>query len=390
MEGSGPSLPWQATRHGIDGAMPSRQAALCHLRAAWRRVIFRVTLKLLCRTETLVPRFVFRVGHTTHRESHSIFIRIEDRDGFTGHGEAVPSRFFGETADDTRDKLLRAAGWLRGLSIRSVADLEAAWQEAWRVVQPSRSAQCALDVALWDLLARREGRSVAELAWGGKPRALHSFATIGISEEHEIEAKLAELHGHPLIKIKMDHRADLDAVRRVRERFDATIAVDANGAWTADDLRALIPPLADLGVLFIEQPLPRDRDAEMEPFAREPRLPLIADESCATLEQVERMPGRFSGFNIKIGKCGGLTPALAMVRRARALGLKVMAGCRLESSLNIAAAAVVAQGADYADLDGAWLLGNDPFRGLPFDAGVLTPCDAPGFGVQPPDDFFAE
>ncbi|MCE9519246.1 MAG: dipeptide epimerase [Verrucomicrobia bacterium] len=344
-------------------------------------------MKFFCRTQTLVPRFVFRVGHTTHHETQSIFIRIEDDDGFTGHGEAAPSKFFGEVADDVRQKLERSADWLRGVSIRSIADIEAAWAEAWKIVQPSRSAQCAIDVALWDLFARRQGKSVCELVWNEKPRALHSFATIGITEEHEIEAKLAELHGHPLIKIKMDHRADLDAVRRVRDRFDATIAVDANCAWTTDDLRALLPPLADLGVLFVEQPLSRDHDAEMAPFAREPRLPLIADESCQTAADIERMPGHFSGFNIKIGKCGGLTPALGMLRRGHELGLKVMVGCRLESSLNIAAAAVVAQRADYADLDGAWLLGNDPFQGLPFVDGAVTLADAPGFGVKLPNDF---
>jgi L-alanine-DL-glutamate epimerase-like enolase superfamily enzyme len=346
-------------------------------------------LKLQCRTETLFPRFVFRVGHTTHQQAQSIFIRIEDGDGFGGHGEAAPSKFFGETADDVLAKLLSARDWLRGISIRSVADVEALWNQAWQVVQPSRSAQCALDVAFWDLLARRENKCVCELAWGTKPRALHSFATIGISEPHEIEAKLAELRGHPFVKVKMDHRADLDAVRRVREKFDATISVDANCAWTPDDLRALIAPLAELGVVFIEQPLPPALDDEMKTLARESPLPLIADESCATPEDIERMPGRFHGFNIKIGKCGGITPALAMLRRGRELGLKIMVGCRLESSLNIAAAAVVAQRADYADLDGAWLLRNDPFRGLPFVDGIITPRDVPGLGVEPPENFFA-
>ena len=105
-------------------------------------------MKLLCRTQTLIPRFVFRVGHTTHHESQSIFIRIEDENGHLGHGEAAPSKLFGEVADDVRLKLERSADWLRGASIRSIADIEAAWAEAWKIVQPSRSAQCAIDVAL--------------------------------------------------------------------------------------------------------------------------------------------------------------------------------------------------------------------------------------------------
>jgi len=143
--------------------------------------------------------------------------------------------------------------------------------------------------------------------------------------------------------------------------------------------------LAALGVLFLEQPLSPASGEEMPGLLALSALPILADESCVTQEDVEAMPGRFSGFNIKLVKCGGLTPALAMARRGRALGLRTMVGCMLESSLLIAAGVVVAQLTDFADLDGAWLLRDDPFEGLPLRQGVLAPGTGPGFGVEPCD-----
>jgi L-alanine-DL-glutamate epimerase-like enolase superfamily enzyme len=121
----------------------------------------------------------------------------------------------------------------------------------------------------------------------------------------------------------------------------------------------------------------------MEALLRASALPIMADESCARPEDVERLPGRFSGFNIKLVKCGGLTPALAMLRRGRELGLKVMIGCMLESSLLIAAGCVAAQEADYADLDGSWLLKDDPCRGLAIADGHIVPAAVPGLGAEP-------
>ena len=121
----------------------------------------------------------------------------------------------------------------------------------------------------------------------------------------------------------------------------------------------------------------------MESILRDSRLPIFADESCAGPEDVARLPGRFSGFNIKLVKCGGITPGLAMLREGKRLGLKIMVGCMLESSLLISAGAVVAQDAEYADLDGSWLLRDDPFEGLSLEQGRIRPNFLPGLGVKP-------
>lgn len=340
-------------------------------------------MKASVRVQELTPRFVFRINNARVETTRNVFLRVEDESGVAGYGEGAPSKFFGEQVDEVLAKLERATDWLRGVEVRTPACIGRVWEEAWEFLKPFRSAQAALDLALWDLVAKRKGAGVAEIALGEKPRAVKSFATIGLSDPDELKVKVAELRGFPLIKVKMDRGADLDAVRFIREETGATIAVDANRAWGGADLPELSGRLAELGVLFIEQPLPIEEDARMESLLPLSALPVFADESCANAGDLERMPGRFTGFNIKLSKCGGLTPALKMLRRGRELGLQVMVGCRLESSLSIAAGAVVAQQADYADLDGAWLLGNDPFTGLPLLKGELAPSGAPGFGVQP-------
>lgn len=300
-----------------------------------------------------------------------------------GFGEASPNAFYHENADDVRARLTGAGEWLLGQRIRSVSDIARVWQEAWPLLQPSRAAQCALDVALWDWLARREGCSVAELAHGSKARGIATFCTIGISSREELEAKVSGMRGYPMVKIKMDRSANLEPVRFVREQTGAKLAVDANAAWDGLEIGGLSAALAEQGGLFIEQPLPPQQDVNMPEVLSSSKLPVIADESCVSLEDVERMPGRFSGFNIKLVKCGGLTPALSMAQHGRSLGLRTMVGCMLESSLLIAAGAVVAQQTDFADLDGAWLLRDDPFGGWQFDQGMLYPPTGAGLGVKP-------
>jgi len=338
-------------------------------------------MKIDTRLVALHPRNVFRISRAARRETVNVFLRIE-RDGVVGMGEASANAYYGEKAEDVAARLEGTAGFLEGRAIDSPADIESVWRDAWALLAPSRAAQCALDVALWDWVAKREGCSVAELALGEKARPVVSFATIGISGEEELEGKIAELAGFPRVKVKSDQTGDLSTAVRVRGAMpEACIAVDANCAWGDVNWERVGGELGDIGVEFIEQPLPPARDGEMAGLCAKAAVPVMADESCVTVEDVERMAGNFAGFNIKLVKCGGLTPALRMARRGRELGLKTMVGCMLESSVLIAAGAVAAQVADYADLDGAWLLGDDPARGWRFERGVLNPTEGPGLGA---------
>ncbi len=336
-------------------------------------------MPLHCQTIELHPRREFRISRARKSTLRNVFLRFE-KDGVTGLGEASPNAFYAETWEGVTAKLEGAAAFIEALAIRSVADIERAWADAWPRLAPSRAAQGALDLALWDWLAQREGVGVTELAWGRKPRAVTTFCTIGLSSAEELPAKVEELRGFPQIKIKSDSSASLDAVRSVRERTAALIAVDANCAWNAADLAPLSRELAALDTTFIEQPLQPAEDHCLASAGS--CLPLFADESCVTEDDVPRIAAHFDGFNIKLVKCGGLTPALRMVRRGRELGRKLMVGCMLESSIGIAAGAVLAQATDFADLDGAWLLADDPFDGWHFSAGTLTPPSTPGLGVQ--------
>lgn len=342
-------------------------------------------MKLNVLTKSLHPRNVFRISRAARVQVQNVFVECRSG-GVCGRGEASPNAFYDETAADVARRLQGAAAFVERLEIGSVADIGRAWRESWAVLVPSRAAQCALDLALWDWLARSRGVSVGELALGAPPRPVRTFCTVGISDAQELARKAEELRGFPLVKVKSDARADLAPAAFLREQTGAALAVDANCAWEAADLAALSRKLADLGGLFIEQPLPPALDARMPERLVVSVLPILADESCVGEADVERMPGRFSGFNVKLVKCGGLTPALAMLRRGRALGLRTMVGCMLESSLLIAAGMVAARESDYADLDGAWLLRDDPFEGTAFVRGVLTPGAGPGFGVEPRQD----
>jgi len=311
----------------------------------------------------------------------NVFVRIE-RDGVVGMGEASPNAYYGEDAPGVAVRLEGLGGFLAGRRVESPADIAAIWEEAWPLLAPSRAAQCALDVALWDWLGQRRGCTVTELALGVMARPVNSFATIGLSSHEELGSKIAELAGFPMVKIKADRSGEVCAAGLTRAAMPATrMALDANCAWEAVDAERVAGELAGLGIEFIEQPLPPARDAAMPVFRARLPLPMMADESCVTEGDLERMPGLFDGFNVKLVKCGGLTPALRMARRGRALGLKTMVGCMLESSLLIAAGAVAAQIMDYADLDGAWLLADDPATGWTFERGVLSPGAGAGLGA---------
>ena len=343
-------------------------------------------MQLSIAVRELHPRRAFRIARVRTEPIENVFVRLEF-EGVEGFGEASPNAFYAETARGVVAKLENVRPALRHRAPASVLDIAALWEELWPQVAPSRAAQCALDLALWDWLGNRLGVSAVRLAWDAPYAPVESFCTIGLSTPAELEEKVAELQDFPWIKIKSDHAADLATIRYVRERTSARLAVDANCAWSGQDLPRLCDELHAIGVEFLEQPFPKGENASLS--ATKLALPVLADESCVTEEDVDRVCEHFSGFNIKLVKCGGITPGLRMLHRGRELEKKVMVGCMLESSVLIAAGAVVGQQTDYADLDGAWLLSDDPFTGLHFDRGTLQDsAQRPGLGVTPPAGLF--
>jgi len=329
----------------------------------------------------LPARRVFRTSRDAKPGVENVFLALE-QDGIIGYGEASPNRYFHEYTDDVHLHLLGLADFLKRQSLHHPGDIAKIWEEAEFLLRPSRAALCAVDLALWDLWGKISHRTVSHMLWQQEAEPLATSVTLSLSDPEELDSSIEEVEHFPLVKVKMDSRADLSILRRLREAGARRLLVDANGAWTPEQCASLLPRLAALGVEAVEQPLPPHLDAEMPALTRASPVPLLADESCRLPGDINRLAGYFSGINIKLVKCGGITPALKMLKIARENKLKVMIGCMLETSVLISAGLSVAQKADWADLDGSWLLAEDPFQGPIFSDGTLYAGDGPGLGIS--------
>jgi L-alanine-DL-glutamate epimerase-like enolase superfamily enzyme len=260
-------------------------------------------------------------------------------------------------------------------------DVEAEMNRALRF---NGSVKSAISAALHDLAGKRLGVPLYRM-WGLDPSASpRTSFTIGIAPDEEtLRARVREAASYPILKIKLGTAWDERIVRLVRELEPAKVLrVDANAAWTPKHALAMIPLLREQGVEFVEQPLPAHDVAGLR-FVRERSvLPIIADESCLVSTDIPGLVGAVDGINIKLAKCGGLREALRMIATARAHGMLVMCGCMVESSLGITAAAHLAPLLDYADLDGAALVANDPYVGASVVGGIVRIPDQAGLGVR--------
>lgn len=323
------------------------------------------------------PFIIARGGSSEYRV---VRVTVTDDDGMTGWGEAAPSKHYGETADTVTAVMPLLAAVLDGADGWSLEALEHAMAKAIRF---NASARAAVSAALHDLVAKRLGVPVHRL-WGLDPALSPPTSfTIGIApDEATLRARVQEAAGYPVLKIKLGSAWDDRIIRIVREMEPGKLLrVDANAAWTPKHALRMIPMLQDHGVEFVEQPLPA-HELDGLRFVRErSALPIIADESCLVSNDIPALAGAVDGINIKLAKCGGLREALRMVATARAHGMSVMCGCMVESSLGITAAAQLAPLLDYADLDGAALVENDPYVGATIEGGTVVLPSGPGLGV---------
>src|SRR4029078_5893797 len=240
----------------------------------------------------------------------------------------------------------------------------------------------AIDQAIHDLWGKLAGAPVYRL-WGVTTEKIPmSDYTLGIDTPEKMVAKMNEMPGWPVYKIKLGTSEILGFVRELRKHTDALFRVDANCGWTAEQTIEFAPAMKELGVEFIEQPLPpEDEDGARKAFEKS-ALPLIADENCVVEEDVNKCAGKFHGINIKLVKCGGLATARRMAARARELGLKVMAGCMTESTVGISALAQLLPLLDYVDMDGAVLIAQHIATGVRLDRGKCIYPNANGTGVE--------
>lgn len=323
------------------------------------------SLTLTIRAESFPIRGTFRISRGAKTQAQVLVAELRDADGRVGRGECVPYGRYGESIDSVT------------AAMETTRDLFARGMDRRRLLYalPAGAARNALDCALWDLAAKRAGRPAWELAGLAPPEPVTTAFTLSIDSPDAMEQAAAAATDRPLLKLKLaGDGADLDRVAAVRRAAPGSrLIVDANEGWTPDDLTTLPDALARLGVEMIEQPLPAGADTALEGF-RSP-IPIGADESAHGLAGLEELANRYDVINVKLDKTGGLTEGLAVKARAQSLGLSVMVGCMVASSLSMAPALLLAQGADYVDLDGPLLLARDREPGLRYDGATLFPDD---------------
>ena len=339
-------------------------------------------MKLRVYTFELPLRHPFGISRGTSTVSRTVVAEVV-AEGLSGFGEAGENTYYGVTVSGLVKRLEKIGHWLGNQHLRPPEEF---WPELARQLHPDTFALCALDCALHDLWGKLQGEPVWK-GWGLSLEHLPpSDYTIGIDTPEIMVTKLRAMPGWPVYKIKLGTPYDLEVVRLLRAETDAVFRVDANGAWGPEEAARKIDVLATLGVELVEQPLPADDWAGAAWLFPRSSLPLIADESCRTEEDLSRCEGCFHGVNIKLVKCGGLSPARRLIAEARRRGFRVMVGCMTESTIGISAAAQLLPLVDFADVDGAVLLARDLAEGVRVEKGKVVFPERPGCGIVPTFD----
>jgi L-alanine-DL-glutamate epimerase-like enolase superfamily enzyme len=314
-------------------------------------------LKIHTTVETWPIAGEFVISRGAKREATVVVAQVGDGT-LTGRGECVPYARYGETVDGARGAIAALGG------VRDRSDLMRRL--------PAGAARNAVDCALWDWEAKRSATTAARLAGLPGLRPVTTAYTISLGSAAEMAAKAASAASMPLLKLKLGGTGDAERLRAVRgARPDARLIADANEAWTPQLLPELMAAAAETGVQLIEQPLPAGADAALAEIER--KVPICADEALHTPADLAGLADRYDAVNIKLDKAGGLTEALALATAARGLGLRIMIGCMVATSLAMAPALLLAQDADWVDLDGPLLLARDREPGLRYEGALVYP-----------------
>lgn len=354
-----------------------------------------MTLSLRLRTLDLPLRDPFVIARATHGEGRRITTVVAELrddadgpDGPVGLGEGYPDPYYGDTPATMAavvplllEALVPVEAGLRG----PVADVRTALGDAVDLMADAighhGAAKCAIDIALHDLAGKRLGLPVRELV--GLPGAIPpTDFTLGIDAPAVVAERARRAAGFPALKVKVGGPSDVETLEAVRAVYAGPIRVDANTGWTPEGALALLPELQRLGVEMVEQPFPARRLDQLRDLQAHSPLPIVADESAVTIEDLDGLVGVVDGVNVKLAKCGGIGPARRMLERARALGFRTFLGCMEETSIGIGASAAVAPLAEWVDLDGCLLLADDPATGLELGTDKRWRlADRPGLGL---------
>jgi L-alanine-DL-glutamate epimerase-like enolase superfamily enzyme len=335
-------------------------------------------MKLIQETRQLKTRWPWRIARGVFSTIDYAYVRLEHA-GLTGRGEAAHNSRYGETLESVQTYLSEAAAFLINREPKAYHALN----ETLATLAPGQqAAKAAIDIALLDLVTQSVGLPLVQFLGLDTSQTPVTSYSIGIDAPDILRRKLAEAEDFPILKVKMGSTDDSAILKLIRSLTDKPIRVDANEGWSNRETAIRhCSMLEKSNVEIVEQPMPARRLEDLAWLRERTHLPLIADEDLTSAKDLLALADVYDGVNIKVMKVGGLQPALHLAHTARSLGLKVMLGCMIESSLGITAAAHLSPLADWVDLDGCLLLQNDPFQGLTFDHGQLTLPLVPGVGA---------
>jgi L-alanine-DL-glutamate epimerase-like enolase superfamily enzyme len=342
-------------------------------------VPYRSPVQIRVNTVTLALAETFTIARGSSDFEDVVQVVLE-HDGITAHGEGAPVDYWGESAETMQAFLAEHAAAAIGEDPFDLDGIEARLASH----AGNTGAKMALDGALHDYLGKRLGVPVHRLLGVTQRTMPPTSYTIGIDTVDGTRDRTRRATGYEVLKVKVGGADDVARLEVISEHTDARLRIDGNEGWTIETARELMPELVRMGVEFVEEPFPAaDLDAYRALRELKSRIPVVIDEGCKDLASVARIATYADGINIKLSKCRGIREAVRMTHAARALGLRVMLGCMIESELGIAQAAQVAPLVDYVDLDGHLLIKDGPFTGLGFAAGRLVLSDQPGLGVRP-------
>ena len=311
----------------------------------------------------------FTIARGSESTARSIVFRLH-HGGLEGLGESAPTDRYDESVASVR-------AYVETHPLAS--DDPYALETLLAGLPPA--ARCGLDLALHDLIGKDVQRPLWRLLGLDPARTPVTSFTIGIDTPEVMLAKLDAIREHPIVKVKLGFPGELDVIEAMRARYTGTLRVDANEAWTPEEAVRNLETLARLDIELCEQPIPAGAPERLRYIRERSRVPLVTDEDSKDARDLLALAGCVDGINVKLVKCGGIRGALEMIHTARALGLKIMLGCMVESAILAPAAAHLSPLVDWADLDGPFLTARDPFSGITYERGKIVLPDGPGLGV---------
>jgi L-alanine-DL-glutamate epimerase-like enolase superfamily enzyme len=311
----------------------------------------------------------FTIARSSESVARTVLVRLRWGD-VSALGESSPSARYGENV----------ASVIAGLQAHPLGEDPYALDALLAGLPPAQ--RCGLDVALHDCIAKDVDRPLWRLLGLDPARTPLTSFTIGIATLDETLAKVRAVGSHPVIKVKLGTGAEIETIAAIRSIYGGTVRIDANEAWTPESAVAILRELERYEIEFCEQPIPAGTPERLRWIRERTAIPLVTDEDSKGAADLPALAGCVDGINVKLVKCGGIRGALAMIHTARALGLKIMLGCMVESAILSTAAAHLSPLVDWADLDGPFLVARDPFEGLRYDGGKIVLPAGPGLGVN--------